>query len=136
MQRKSRAPSAGAGKRELSGRACGVLHARGNRLIGVLAVAWGLLAAGCTEGEPEGRTHRISIRAFQYTPDPDTVAAGDTIVWINEDAVPHTATAADQAWDTGNIGSNQSEQVVLSKPGEHSYVCAYHPNMSGMLVVQ
>jgi plastocyanin len=107
-----------------------------NRLMGVLLAAWALLAAGCTEVQPEGRTHRISIRAFQYIPSSDTVAAGDTVVWINGDAVPHTATAADRAWDTGNIGLRQSGHVVVSKPGEHSYVCAFHPNMSGMLVIQ
>lgn len=103
--------------------------------MAVLLTACALLAA-CTEAQPEARTHRLSIRAFQYIPARVTVAAGDTVVWINEDAVPHTATAADRAWDPGSIGSKESEHVVVSKRGEHAYVCAFHPNMNGTLVVQ
>ncbi|HEV2124622.1 MAG TPA: cupredoxin family copper-binding protein, partial [Chloroflexota bacterium] len=94
------------------------------------------VAAGCVDSGSEERTRRISIRAFQYLPASDTVAVGDTVVWINQDAVPHTATAADRAWDTGSIATKQSGHVVVSKRGEHPYICALHPNMSGTLVVQ
>ncbi len=101
-----------------------------------LSLAACVLVPGCSEAQPEARTHRISIRAFQYIPARDTVAVGDTIVWSNEDAVPHTATAANRAWDTGSIATKQSGHVVVSKPGEHPYFCVFHPNMSGTLVVQ
>ena len=101
-----------------------------------LLCAFLLLAVACTEAPRKVRTHQINIRAFQYIPARVTVAAGDTVIWINEDAVPHTATAADRAWDTGSIGSKESGQVVMSQRGESVYVCAFHPNMSSTLVVQ
>lgn len=102
----------------------------------VLLAAWGPLAAACTRAEPDVARHRVDIRAFQYRPARLIVAAGDTVVWINEDAVPHTASAGDRAWDTGNIPSKQSGQVVLADKGEYRYVCGFHPNMSGTLVVE
>ena len=102
----------------------------------VLLTASVLLSAACTEAQPDVRTHRISIRAFQYIPAQTTVTARDTVIWINQDAIPHTATADDGAWDTGSVGSQESGQVVVSKPGKHPYVCAFHPNMAGMLVIQ
>lgn len=64
------------------------------------------------------------------------MAVGDTIVWINEDLVPHTATAADSAWDTGSIGAKESGRVVVERKGRHTYVCAFHPNMKAELTVQ
>jgi plastocyanin len=107
-----------------------------NRSLSVLLAAWALLVTACTKAPPEARTQWISIRAFQYVPASDTVAAGDTVVWINEDAVPHTATAADQAWDTGSIETKESALVVVTKKGDYAYLCAFHPNMSGTLIVQ
>ena len=74
--------------------------------------------------------------AFQYLPIRLVIASGDTVVWVNEDAVPHTATAVDGAWDTGEVESTASGAVVVSGEGEHRYICAFHPNMSGTLVVQ
>lgn len=102
----------------------------------VLLTAWVPLAASCTRAEPEATRHEVSIRAFRYEPARLTIAPGDTVVWINEDAVPHTATAADRTWNTGNIPSDRSGQVVPGGEGEYPYVCAFHPNMSGTLVVE
>lgn len=121
------------------------LHGERVRLVApaVTFLMAGLVASGlaftaaCTNAEPDApRQHRIAIRAFQYVPARLTVAAGDTVVWINEDAVPHTATAGDGRWDTGGIGAQQSGQIVAGETGEYPYVCAFHLNMTGTLVVE
>lgn len=90
--------------------------------------------AGCAEAGP--RRHQVAIRGFTYEPASLTIAVGDTVVWINEDVVPHTATAADRGWDTGSVGAKSSGQVVISQQGRHSYVCAFHPNMRAELSVE
>jgi plastocyanin len=92
-----------------------------------------MVVAGCADGESAARTHSIVIRNFQYVPATVTVAVGDTVVWTNEDVVPHTATAADRAWDTGNIASKETGRAVVDRKGRHEYVCTLHPNMKAEL---
>jgi plastocyanin len=89
------------------------------------ALASALAAGGCEGWGP--RTHAVSIRAFQYAPAELRVAAGDTVVWTNEDLVPHTATAA--GWGTGGIAPRESRRVVIGTPGTHTYLCDFHPGM-------
>lgn len=72
-----------------------------------------------------------------------TVARGDTVVWINHDIVPHTATApvpasirAAAAWDTGQLMQGQNASYVPRYAGEASYICTLHPTMRGKLIIQ
>ena len=60
---------------------------------------------------------------------------GDTIEWVNNDILAHTATAT--AGDNWNviIGPNKTEKLVLQKAGTVEYYCKYHPNMKGRLIV-
>lgn len=46
------------------------------------------------------------------------VAAGDTIVFVKKDIVPHTATASDNSWTTGESAHGANARVTLpAKPG-------------------
>jgi plastocyanin len=99
------------------------------------AVLAALALAGCGGGGPRAATHAAEIQAFAYRPDTLTAAPGDTVVWMNRDVVPHTATAAG-AWDTGEIGAGASGRMVAGAAGTYAYACAYHPNMHGVLVVR
>lgn len=99
----------------------------------VTAVGAGIVG-GCADATP--RRHEVVIRNFVYQPAALTLAVGDTVVWINEDVVPHTATASDGEWDSGSIASNASGQVVISGEGEQSYLCTFHPNMRAELAAQ
>jgi plastocyanin len=64
------------------------------------------------------------------------VRAGDTVVWTNEDVVPHTATAKGKGLDSGSIGAKQSWRYTASEKGTYAYDCTFHPNMKGTLVVR
>ena len=60
------------------------------------------------------------------------IKLGDSILWINKDFVPHTATANDKSWDTGEILFNESKAVLFSKDSINTtteYFCFYHPGM-------
>jgi plastocyanin len=116
-------------------RAEGCARAR-NPLRTLLLVGAVSLAAGCADGRSEARTHSVAIRNFQYVPATATVAVGDTIVWTNEDVVPHTATATDRAWDTGSIAGRETGRVVVERKGKHEYLCAFHPNMKAELTAE
>ncbi len=78
----------------------------------------------------------VTIKDFAFTPATLTVPAGTTVTWTNDDAVPHTATASDGSFDSGNLNPGQSYSFTFSTPGSYPYVCQYHAGMTGTIVVQ
>jgi plastocyanin len=60
---------------------------------------------------------------------------GDTIEWINNDILAHTATA--KTGDNWNIAiaPKKTARLMLTKAGPVDYFCKYHPTMTGRLVV-
>ncbi len=100
-----------------------------------------LVAAGAATGlAPSsrvlaGRAHRVEIKAFAFVPARLKVAPGDEITWINRDVVPHTATAADESWDTGTLDQGQSATLTVSEGMQVRYLCAHHPSMVAELVL-
>lgn len=100
-------------------------------------VVWsGVLLAGCAEGKAPPRAHRVAIQNFLFRPATLTVAAGDTVVWANEDFVPHTATAQGGTFDSGNLDAKGEWRWVAGAPGSYAYVCTLHPTMKGEVVVR
>jgi plastocyanin len=89
--------------------------------------------AGCAGAAPRPARHEIRIDAFVYHPASQAVNPGDTLVFVNHDAVPHTATANDASWDTGEILASAADTVVVPAGGIGEYKCAYHPNMKAAL---
>ena len=102
---------------------------RWGRLGGALA----LLTAACAHPRPS--SHAITIEAFRYQPDTVTVAVWDTLVWANHDVVPHTASAPGVG-DTGPIAATGVGRWVATKKGTYPYICSFHPNMHGVVVVR
>jgi len=91
-------------------------------------------AAACGGGGGAPERHEITIRAFVFSPDTQAVHPGDTLVFVNHDAVPHTATAVDGAWDTGAIPANGTKTVVVPAAGD--YRCTIHPTMTGRIAAK
>jgi plastocyanin len=85
--------------------------------------------------ERGGKTWTILIKGFQFVPDQLEVNAGDTIVWKNEDIVPHTATAP-KIFDSREIAKGHSWRYVAERKGTHHYICTYHPTMTAELTVR
>ena len=82
-------------------------------------------------------THTVEIRGMEFHPAVLTVAVGDTVVWINRDIVPHTATGHGRSrWDTGQLTQGQEGRYVARRAGETSYACTLHPTMHGKLIVR
>ena len=85
---------------------------------------------------PPSRRHIVEIRGMAFHPAVLTVARGDTVVWINRDIVPHTATARRPHWDTGQLLQGQDGRYVAHERSEAPYVCTLHPTMQGKLIIQ
>ena len=90
--------------------------------------------AAIAAGQP--KTHTVTIEATSFKPERLTVAAGDTVVWVNKDPFPHTATATAGGFDSGNIDPEKSWTLTAVKKGEFGYVCSLHPTMKARLKVE
>ena len=101
-------------------------------LLGLLVLG-AAAGAGCVDQRPA--THSVEIRGSAFPPDTLTVAVGDTVVWINQDIVPHTVTAAGH-WDSGSIAPGASWRYVAEREGTYPYACSFHPTMHAVLRVR
>lgn len=81
------------------------------------------------------RTHVIEMRNFVFSPARLELAVGDTVVWVNRDAAPHTATDSVAAWGSGAVKAGRRWSRVVDAPGRFPYLCDYHPSMRGELIV-
>ena len=82
------------------------------------------------------QTHIVEIEDFVFSPSELTVNHGDTVVFVNKDIVPHTATANDGSWDSGDMQPGDEWSFVASDEGVFDYFCTYHPRMVGTLIVK
>ena len=83
---------------------------------------------------PAPRTHVVRIDAMQFGTMPAGVRVGDTIVWINADLVPHTATASDGSF-SAELPAGSRSATRVRKAGAIGVVCVYHPGMKTTLNV-
>lgn len=84
----------------------------------------------------ETRTHTVTIEGMRFQPETITVAPGDTIIWVNKDLVPHTATSEARRFDSKEIQAEKSWRYTVQEKGDYAYVCTFHPTMKGMLRVK
>lgn len=92
--------------------------------------------AGTSAG---GKVHKVKMKGMVFVPAVLEVSVGDTVVWENEDVVPHTATAMKAGvpiFNSGNLQSKQTWSYVAEKRGTLPYVCLLHPMMKGTLKVR
>jgi len=125
----------------------------------MVAAAAALAVAGCGDGEgdtaskptpaktatptptPAATTAAsaqttVKIVDFEYEPKAVTVKAGSRITWENEDATNHTVSFKKGPGDIGNVDPRKKLKAGFDTPGRLAYVCQYHPNMKGTVVVQ
>jgi plastocyanin len=78
----------------------------------------------------------VVMKDIGFQPASLTVNRGDTVVWKNEDFVPHTATARDGSWDSKAIDADSSWRYVAGEAGSYTYYCIFHPTMQGTIEVR
>jgi plastocyanin len=88
-------------------------------------------AATAPEQPAQPGVVQIVDRAF--LPQTITIKAGEAVTWTNLDGDEHTATG--RGFDTGTIQPGQSATVVFTAPGIYDYVCQFHGEMTGQVVV-
>jgi plastocyanin len=94
------------------------------------------MAQGAVTAARQRKRHTVTIEGTSFQPERLTVAAGDTVVWVNKDPFPHTATSTTGGFDSGRIAPDKSWKFTPVKKGELGYICALHPTMKGLLKVE
>ena len=70
--------------------------------------------------------------------DPATVHVdpGGTVTWTSSSGVPHTVSADDGSWSSGDLAATQSFSHTFASAGTFTYHCNVHPSyMHGTVVV-
>jgi plastocyanin len=98
----------------------------------VIACVIGLVASE----RVKPKTHTVTMENMRFQPERLTVALGDTVVWVNKDLVPHTATSKAGGFDSAAIQADKSWRLTVRKEGDFPYVCTFHPTMTAMLRVK
>lgn len=84
---------------------------------------------------PAGKTYTITMSNLAYGPAPARLHVGDAILWVNADILQHTATAKDGRFDV-DLKPKAQARTILTKPGQVTFFCRYHPGMTGKLLVE
>ena len=133
--------------------------------IAVSAVlAAGALAGGCGSGDDSGSSGgggynapepaekktqtstsaatgdavAVAMKDIAFVPQEVSAAPGQTVVWTNEEEVPHDVTAdsgADFKSDELGEGETFEFTVPADATGEIRYLCTLHPMMEGRIKV-
>ena len=78
----------------------------------------------------------VSIDNFNFTPNAVTVAVGTTVVWTNQDDVPHNVTNPDKAFKSPTLDTGEKWEYTFQQAGTFNYYCTIHPKMTGKVIVQ
>jgi plastocyanin len=130
-----------------------LVHTRPTRLLLAVLAAGSLTlgAAACsddddagsdttdtTAAETDGAPAAGTIVAADFSLTDLTVAPGEEIVLDNTGSAPHTATADDGAFDTGQVSGGDTSDPVAApdEPGSYAFHCEVHPNMTATLTVE
>lgn len=80
-------------------------------------------------------TGDVNMAGSAFTPAIITIAQGGTVTWRNNDDRPHTVTATAGQFDSGTLSVGQTYQRAFPTAGTFSYLCVFHSNMTGTVVV-
>lgn len=102
-----------------------------------LLVTLGWMLAGPAQPVSAGpATHTVTMDATAYSPQELAVNADDTVVWVNQDPFPHTATSQAGGFDSKSIAPGESWKYKATQRGAYPYICTFHPTMKGILRVK
>ncbi len=115
------------------------------RLRGTATLALGLvflLLAGCASSPAESddaADNQVAMQNLAFTPKTITIAVGETVTWVNQDAVSHTVSADDPTqWGTPGSGDGNADWLqkgdswshTFTAPGTYNYYCKPHASGS------
>jgi len=102
----------------------------------VLAVAILATAAAFSAASAQVANTEVKIDEFAFAPQRVTVKAGTTVIWINDDDIPHTVASSSKLFKSKALDTKDKFSFTFTTPGTYEYFCSLHPHMTGTIVVE
>ncbi len=87
------------------------------------------------DAEAVDSTFNVKIDQFAFEPAKATIAAGTTVIWTNQDDVPHTVVETSGQFRSEALDTDDAFRHTFKAPGDYSYFCSIHPHMVGEIHV-
>jgi plastocyanin len=78
----------------------------------------------------------VKIDDFTFAPQRLTIKAGATVIWINQDDIPHTVASTSKAFRSKVLDTDDKYSFTFTTAGVFEYFCSLHPHMTGTIVVE
>jgi plastocyanin len=78
----------------------------------------------------------VKIDNFSFMPHDIMVAAGTTVIWVNNDDIPHTVVSTTDVFKSKALDTDDKFSFKFDKPGTYEYFCSIHPKMTAKVIVQ
>jgi plastocyanin len=95
-----------------------------------------LVAVATAVGPVRAADTEVKIDNFTFNPQQITVKAGDTVIWVNHDDIPHAVVSQTQAFRSKALDTDDKFSFTFAILGTYPYFCALHPHMTGTIVVE
>lgn len=116
------------------------------RRLTALLASTALLAAGCgSDDEPAGDANegeavsgqQVEMKDIAFQPETIKVRTGETITWVNRDAVQHDVVNVKEGEEPRSelFNEGQTYEWTPTEAGTVEYLCTVHPNMKGTVEV-
>ena len=93
-------------------------------------------SAGSARGAAKSQEVVVKIDNFSYMPHDITVTVGTTIIWVNNDDIPHTVVSTTDLFKSKALDTDDKFSFKFDKPGTYDYFCSIHPKMTAKVIVQ
>jgi plastocyanin len=88
----------------------------------------------CAHAPARAETYLVEVGNFAIEPRELTIQAGDTVEWRIVSG-RHSATAKDEAWDSGELEQGAAFAQRFDVAGVYPYFCTPHDFMRGTITV-
>jgi plastocyanin len=100
----------------------------------IVPVAPAAAGGGCHQGVTQGNGDTVEMVDACFTPTILTVDPGETVTFVNTDPMAHNVTS--NVWGYfEEMNEGDAFTATFDQPGIYPYACAYHPGMTGAIVV-
>ena len=102
---------------------------------GLIAVALVAVWLHAGWGTARAQDEFVDVVDFAFEPAELTVEVGATIEWDNLGSAPHTVTADDGTFDSGQLDPGETYAYTFDTAGTYDYHCEIHPEMTARIIV-
>ena len=104
-------------------------------MLAMAALAMSAVTHEAKAGPPP-QTAVVRISNFTFAQQALAVRPGTTVTWVNDDDIPHTVVASNQAFRSKVLDTGDRFSFRFAKAGQFAYFCSLHPHMTGTIIVK